>query len=148
MVRAVRKGASMREVAARFGVSVGTVVHWVSQAHGKRLDRVSFTNCKPGRAWNRTPEEVEQRILSARTSLREESILGEYGPDAIGLALRQDEALAQVPGAHDDLPRARALTGCSMAPIGNAGRPRPRAGICPIWPPAVPSSIASISSRT
>jgi transposase len=37
MVRAVRKGASMREVAARFGVSVGTVVNWVRQAHGKRL---------------------------------------------------------------------------------------------------------------
>jgi hypothetical protein len=98
MVRAVRKGASMREVAARFGVSVGTVVNWVRQAHGKRLDRVNFTNCKPGRPWNRTPEEVEQRILSARMSLREESVLGEYGPDAIGLALRQDEALAQVPG--------------------------------------------------
>ena len=98
MVRAVRKGASVREVAGRFGVSVGTVVHWVSQAHGKRLDRVSFTNCKPGRAWNRTSEEVEQRILSTRTSLREESILGEYGADAIGLALRQDEALAPVPG--------------------------------------------------
>ena len=42
MVRAVRKGASVREVAGRFRVSVGTVVHWVSQAHGKRLDRVSF----------------------------------------------------------------------------------------------------------
>jgi hypothetical protein len=98
MVRAVRKGASMREVAAGFGVSVGTVVNWVRQAHGKRLDRVNFTNCKPGRPWNRTPGEVEQRILNTRTSLREESVLGEYGPDAIGLALRQDEALAQVPG--------------------------------------------------
>jgi len=98
MVRAVRNGASMREVGARFGVSVGTVLNWVSQAHGKRLDRVNFTNRKPGRAWNRTAAKVEQRILSVRTSLREESILGEYGPDAIGLALRQDEALARVPG--------------------------------------------------
>jgi len=97
MVRAARQRASMREVAVRFGVSVGTVVNWVRQACGKRLDRVNFTNCKPGRAWNRTPEEVEQRILSARTSLREESVLGEYGPDAIGLALRQDDALVQVP---------------------------------------------------
>ena len=98
MVRAVRAGRSVREVAASFGVSVGTVVYWIAQARGKRLDRVSFTSRKPGRAWNRTPADVEQRILSARTSLREESILGEYGPDAIGLALREDDALAQLPG--------------------------------------------------
>lgn len=58
----------MREVAASFGVSVGTVVNWVRQAHRKRLDRVNFTNRKPGRAWNRTPEELEQRILSARVN--------------------------------------------------------------------------------
>ena len=83
MVRAVRKGASVREVAGRFGVSVGTVVHWVSQAHGKRLDRVSFTNCKPGRAWNRTSEEVEQRILSTRTSLRNLSTSLRHSPDRI-----------------------------------------------------------------
>ncbi len=98
MVRAVRAGRSVREVAASFGVSLGALTYWIAQARGKRLDRVSFTNRKPGHPWNRTPAEVEQRILSARTSLREESILGEYGPDAIGLALREDDALAQVPG--------------------------------------------------
>lgn len=98
MVRAVRAGQSVREVAASFGVSLGALTYWIAQARGKRLDRVSFTNRKPGRPWNRTPAEVEQRILSARASLREESILGEYGPDAIGLALREDDALAQVPG--------------------------------------------------
>ncbi len=67
----------MREVAARFGVSVGTVVNWVRQAHGKRLDWVNFTNCKPGRPWNRTPEEVEQRILSARMSMHAAKCQGE-----------------------------------------------------------------------
>ena len=98
MVRAVRKGASVRQVAARFEVSVGTVAYWVNKAQGQRLDRVDFTNRKPGRAWNRTPAELEQRILAARTSLREHSILGEYGPDAIGSALRQDGAVAKLPG--------------------------------------------------
>jgi len=98
MVAAVRAGRSVRVVAARFGVSVSTVVYWAARARDKRLDRMSFASGKPGRPWNRTTEEVEQRILSARTSLREQSILGEYGPDAIGVALRQDEALAQVPG--------------------------------------------------
>ncbi len=98
MVRAVRVGRSVREVAASFGVSLGALTYWIAQARGKRLDRVSFSNRKPGRPWNRTGAEVEQRILSARTSLREHSVLGEYGPDAIGSALREDDALAQVPG--------------------------------------------------
>ena len=54
MVRAVRAGRSVREVAASFGVSLGALTYWVAQARGKRLDRVSFTNRKPGRPWNRT----------------------------------------------------------------------------------------------
>jgi len=88
----------VREVAASFGVSLGALSYWLSQTRGKRLDRVSFANRKPGRASNRTPAEMEQRILSVRTRLREHSILGEYGPDAIGAALNQDNALAQAPG--------------------------------------------------
>lgn len=50
-----------------------------------------------GRAANRTPSKVEQRILRARARLREESILGEYGPDAIGLALREGTGSKAVP---------------------------------------------------
>jgi hypothetical protein len=97
MVRAVRAGRSLREVAASFGVSLGSLTYWVGQARGKRLDRMSFANRKPGRPWNRTTAEIEQRILSARAHLREQSILGEYGPEAIGSALRHDDALGQVP---------------------------------------------------
>jgi hypothetical protein len=40
---------------------------------------------------------MEQRILSARNVLRKESVLGEYGPDAIGLALQHKQALEPVP---------------------------------------------------
>lgn len=61
------------------------------------MDRVSFTNSKPGRAWNRTPADLEQRILKVRTALREHSVLGEYGPDAIGLALQENGSVQQVP---------------------------------------------------
>src|SRR5437867_3224362 len=66
MVQAVRAGGSMREVAARFGISPGALTYWVAQARGKRLDRASFANRKPGRPWNRTPAVVEQLILGGR----------------------------------------------------------------------------------
>jgi hypothetical protein len=97
MVRAVRAGQSLRDVAATFGVSVGTVFAWVERARGQRIDRVHFTNSKPGRAWNRTPSDMEQRILRVRTALREHSVLGEYGPDAIGLALQENGSVQEVP---------------------------------------------------
>jgi len=88
MVAAVRAGQSLRQAARAFGVSVGNVAYWVDQAQGERIDRVRFTNRKPGRAWNRTSARVEQRILRTRRELRDKSVLGEYGADAIGLALR------------------------------------------------------------
>ena len=96
MVEAVRAGQSLRQVASSFGVSLSTVAHWVEQARGKRLDRVQFANCKPGRAWNRTSARVEQRILLTRRKLRDKSVLGEYGADAIGLAL-QEQATVRSP---------------------------------------------------
>lgn len=77
--------------------SVGTVAYWVEHARGQRLDRVSFDDRKPGRAWNRIRMNVEARILSVRRTLREDSVLGEYGPDAIGLALQEDSSLEQLP---------------------------------------------------
>ncbi len=97
MVRAVRAGKSVRWVAKEYGVSVGTVAYWVGQARGTRLDRVRFDDRKPGRASNRTPSGMEQHILRVRRRLREDSVLGEYGPDAIGLALQEDPSLDQVP---------------------------------------------------
>ena len=137
MVQAVRSGESLRGVARAFGVSMGTVAAWVERASGQRIDRVVFTDRKPGRAWNRTPPEVEQFIPIARSRLRESSVLGEYGPDAIGLALSEEPAIAQVPSAGDHSPGAGAL-GCARwhASAAAAGAPqrvvsapsRPRAG--------------------
>ena len=97
MVQAVRAGRSVRRVASEFEVSVGTVAYWVQQARGKRLDRVSFEDRKPGRASNRTPAQMELHILGIRRSLHELSVLGEYSADAIGLALAQDSSPEQVP---------------------------------------------------
>jgi hypothetical protein len=99
MVKAVRAGASVRSVAVQFDVSVGDVAFWVKRAQGKRLDRVDFSDRPPGcaRGWNRTAVHVEQRIVALRKSLREESILGEYGARAIQAAL-QAEAKAKAEG--------------------------------------------------
>jgi hypothetical protein len=97
MVQAVRAGRSVRSVASEFEVSVGTVAYWVQQARGRRLDRVSFEDRKPGRASNRTPAQMELHILGIRRGLHELSVLGEYGADAIGLALAQDSSPEQVP---------------------------------------------------
>ena len=104
----------MRTVAAEFGVSVSTVAYWVDYSRGKRIDRVVFGNLTPGRAWNRTTPEMEQRILSARRSLREESVLGEYGAEAIALALQSEPSIKQVPSRatiHRVLARHGALDG-------------------------------------
>jgi transposase-like protein len=97
LVRAVRAGASLRQAAARFGMSVGTAAHWVAHARGQRLDRVDFADRKSGRTVNRTAPALERRILQIRCRLREASVLGEYGPDAIVAALRADGRRASVP---------------------------------------------------
>ena len=70
-------------------VSVSTVNHWVEHARGKRLARVNFASGKPGLAWNRTPHNVEARILRTRITLRKHSVLGEYGADAIAASLTE-----------------------------------------------------------
>ena len=92
MIEAVRAGQSLRQAAKMLGVSVSTVSRWIEKAQGNRIDRVQFANRKPGRAWNRTSARIEQRILRTRRELRDKSVLGEYGADAIGLALAERAA--------------------------------------------------------
>jgi hypothetical protein len=77
----------MHAVAAQFRTSVCTVSRWVERAADDRLDRVDFSDRKSGRAWNRAAGHVEQRIVELRRSLREDSVLGEYGARAIATAL-------------------------------------------------------------
>lgn len=89
MVSAVRRGASISGVAEAFRVSRSTVRLWVRRAAGKRLDRVDWSDRPSGRRQplNRTSMEMEDRVLSLRTELRETSDLGEYGAEAIRRAL-------------------------------------------------------------
>lgn len=89
MVSAVRRGASFRAVAQRFRCSLRTVQVWVARAQGQRLDRMDWTARPPGRraAINRTPPDVEARVLALRRQLQQDDILGEYGAAAIREAL-------------------------------------------------------------
>ncbi len=94
MVRLVRSGHGLHRLAKRFHTSVNTVRLWVARAGSCRLDRVDFSDRKPGcvRGWNRLAVSLEQRIGELRHTLREESILGEYGAKAIHEALRAEMA--------------------------------------------------------
>jgi transposase len=92
MVRAVRAGRALREVAKEFRCSVSTVSLWVNRTIDQRLDRGAFWSRKSGRAWNRTAACLEQHIVALRGSLREESVLGEYGARAIQAALKAEQA--------------------------------------------------------
>lgn len=96
MVRWVRLGRSMHHVAAQFKVSTSVVSRWVQRAAGHRLDRVDFSDRRPGCApgWNRTAAPVEQRIVELRKSLREDSVLGEYGARAIQVVLKAERTSA------------------------------------------------------
>lgn len=99
MVAQVRAGRSQREVARRFHVHLRAVQYWVERAAGKRLDRVDWED-RPrgcGRAANRTCSEVEDRVLAVRKSLREESALGECGPQAIHRELLRQVDREEVP---------------------------------------------------
>ena len=89
MVAAVRRGAAMREVARRFGVPLATVQLWVARAEGRRIDRVDFSNRRPGlrRPVNRSAPDLEDLVLTLRRELKETSDLGEFGARAIRSAL-------------------------------------------------------------
>ena len=85
MVAAVRGGASLRQVADQFSVSLATVQRWVTRAGGQRLDRVDWTDrpCGLPMPVNRTERDLEDLVLTIRKQLRETSDLGEFGAAAI-----------------------------------------------------------------
>lgn len=84
MVSAVRQGESLRRVARRFRMSVSTVHYWVERAEGKRLSRVDWQDrSHRPRNIHRTKRSVENLIARVRTQLKDSSVLGEYGAEAI-----------------------------------------------------------------
>ena len=95
MVEAVRGGASQREAARRFGVSLSTVQHWLKRAADRPLAGVDWSDLpRVARRVSRTRIDIEDRILDIRRVLRAESVLGEYGPAAIRRELEQQADLA------------------------------------------------------
>jgi hypothetical protein len=98
MVAACRRGTAMREVARRFGVALSTVQLWVARAGRQRLDRVDWADRPDGprRPANRSPQEVEDLVLSLRAELKDRSDLGEFGAGAIRDAL-EARGLAPAP---------------------------------------------------
>ena len=84
MVSAVRQGESLRRVARRFRVSVSAVHYWVERAEGKRLSRIDWQDrSHRPRNIHRTKRSVENLIIRVRTQLKDSSVLGEYGAEAI-----------------------------------------------------------------
>ena len=85
MVEAVRRGASLRQVARQFGVALATVQRWVERAKRQRLDRVDWTDhpCGLPTPVNRTERQREDLVLTLRQELRDNSDLGEFGAVAI-----------------------------------------------------------------
>jgi hypothetical protein len=124
MVRLVRAGKSMHWVAAKFKVDPSTVWLWSQRAEGLRLDSVDFSDRKPGRAWNRTTNILEQRIVGLRTSLRETSVLGEYGAAAIRRALKMEMPDAPVEATINRVLARRGL----QDGVRRVRRPAPPAG--------------------
>ncbi len=85
MVAAVRQGQSLRVVARQFHICLRTVQVWVARAHGKRLDRVDWSDRPRGgrRPATATAAYVEDLIVGLRQQLQKSSPLGEYGAAAI-----------------------------------------------------------------
>ena len=85
MVAAVRSGQSQRSVARQFRVGLATVQLWVQRANGKPLEQVNWEDGShaPHEQPDKTPKEIEERIVDVRRLLVRESDLGEFGAYAI-----------------------------------------------------------------
>jgi transposase len=90
MVSAVRSGMSISDAARRWRVDRATVRRWVDRAGDRRLDRVDFESrsSRPIQT-TRTTDTDEDLVIEIRTELKEKSVLGEYGADAILRELSQ-----------------------------------------------------------
>ena len=112
-VTAVRSGLSLRAVARRFHVSVGSVWNWVQRAGTERLDRVDWSSRTRGNPRpKRAAPEMEQAVLGKRIELREHSALGEFGAAAIRTSLQEEgrERLPSIRTIHRILDRHGLIT--------------------------------------
>ena len=91
MVAAHRAGMSLRDIAKSFNETKSTIQRWVAVAEGKRLDRVDFQNKKAGpkKPKNKSSTKLEKRVLQLRKHLKEQSVLGLHGAEAIRDEMRR-----------------------------------------------------------
>jgi hypothetical protein len=112
MVRAVRRGTSMRAVARTHRVSLCTVQRWVRRAGAERLDRVNWEDHSHATTVSRrTSAAIERLVMTLRHELRTTSDLGEYGAVAIHRTLgeRGQTDVPAVRTIHRMLERAGSL---------------------------------------
>jgi transposase len=84
LVAAVRSGSSQRAVARSSRVSLSTVQFWLRRAGDAPLERVDWSDrLSAPRNVARTAPDLETLILTLRHELKEMSVLGEYGAEAI-----------------------------------------------------------------
>src|SRR5258708_36532407 len=88
MVKAVRRGSSLRGVARQYHVNLRTVQRWVERAATTRLDRGDWSDRQSGarKSVNRPSIAIEAVVLKFRRGLAK-SDLGAAGPDAIRPAM-------------------------------------------------------------
>ena len=148
-MKAVRQGMRQREVARQFGVSLSTVQEWLARAGDQRLDRVDFSDRKPGptEPVNKTAKEQEDVMLTIRKELKETSALGEYGAPAIRREMER-RRLKGIPSERTIgriLQRRGAVDGRQQFPAcwgnfrrterrGSLGKPRKNTGQVPFEP--------------
>lgn len=67
--------------------------YWSARAGDTRIDRIDFEDrsSRPKRVPNRTDDAIEQRILELRALLQRESVLGEFGAEAIHRHLLEEK---------------------------------------------------------
>ena len=88
----------MRAVARAHGVSLSTVQWWHRRAGAQALDDVDWSDQpRVAQRIHRTPEAVEQLVMTLRHDLRTTSDLGEYGARAIHRAFAARRPATAVP---------------------------------------------------
>jgi hypothetical protein len=98
MVQLVRAGMSQRAVARRLRVGLATVQLWLIRAADRPLDEVDWSDRSSQPIHRtRTRPELEDLVLDIRRRLREESVLGEYGPAAIRRELEEQAGSGPLP---------------------------------------------------
>jgi putative transposase len=98
MVQLVRNGVSQRSAASQFGVSLNTVQRWLRRAADAPLEQVDWSAQTPGASESpkRCDAKLEDRVLTIRKTLKEDSSLGEYGAQAIRQEMQQ-RGLQRIP---------------------------------------------------